>query len=177
MAPRPIAVTLGDPAGIGPEVVAKWLASNAHSPEDLLLIGSAEALAKGAAVAGVSLPAIAGVTDPADHRTGLGLLDLGPLPGDFGFGAVQAGCGELAVAAVTRAAKLCLDGTLAAMVTAPINKAAIHAAGYVNDIGHQEILARLSGATDTATMLMTPGLRVVHLSTHKSLIDAARFVT
>jgi 4-hydroxythreonine-4-phosphate dehydrogenase len=63
------------------------------------------------------------------------------------------------------------------MVTAPINKEAIHAAGYVNDIGHQEILARLAGVSQTATMLMTPGLRVVHLSTHKSLAKAVEFVT
>ena len=63
------------------------------------------------------------------------------------------------------------------MVTAPINKEAIHAAGYVNDIGHQEILARLAGVERTATMLMTPGLKVVHLSTHKSLIQAAQYVT
>ncbi len=63
------------------------------------------------------------------------------------------------------------------MVTCPINKEAVHAAGFVDDIGHQEILARLTGSKWTATMLMTPGLRVVHLSTHKSLIEAARFVT
>ena len=62
------------------------------------------------------------------------------------------------------------------MVTAPINKEAIHTAGYVNDIGHQEILARLAGVSQTATMLMTPGLRVVHLSTHKSLAKAVEFV-
>ncbi|MFK7916168.1 MAG: 4-hydroxythreonine-4-phosphate dehydrogenase PdxA [Pseudomonadales bacterium] len=177
MTARPIAVTLGDPAGIGPEVVAKWLAHNAHYPAGLLLIGSGAALASGAVAAGVTLPNLRTVTDAASHHQGLGLLDLGPLPDAFRFGAVQAGCGELAVAAVTQAAQLCLDGTVAAMVTAPINKAAIHAAGYVDDIGHQEILARLSGAIDTATMLMTPGLRVVHLSTHKSLIEAARFVT
>ena len=47
----------------------------------------------------------------------------------------------------------------------------------MNDIGHQEILARLAGVSQTATMLMTPGLRVVHLSTHKSLAEAVRFVT
>lgn len=62
------------------------------------------------------------------------------------------------------------------MVTAPIHKEAIHAAGYVDDIGHQEILARLAGVNQTATMLMTPGLKVVHLSTHKSLADAVKFV-
>ena len=76
-----------------------------------------------------------------------------------------------------RAANRGLNGELAAMVTAPINKEAIHAAGYVNDIGHQEILARLASVSQTATMLMTPGLRVVHLSTHKSLAKAVEFVT
>jgi 4-hydroxythreonine-4-phosphate dehydrogenase len=70
-----------------------------------------------------------------------------------------------------------MQGVVEAMVTCPINKEAIHAAGFVDDIGHQEILARLTGARLTATMLMTPGLRVVHLSTHKSLIEAARYVT
>ncbi|MCY4657758.1 MAG: 4-hydroxythreonine-4-phosphate dehydrogenase PdxA, partial [Gammaproteobacteria bacterium] len=60
--------------------------------------------------------------------------------------------------------------------TCPLNKEAIHAAGS-NDIGHQEILGRLANSTATATMLMTPGLRVVHLSTHKSLGQAVEFVT
>jgi 4-hydroxythreonine-4-phosphate dehydrogenase len=115
---------------------------------------------------------------PANAEPGWNLLDLGiPEPEDFRFGQVQARCGELAVQAVEWAATRCLQGELAAMVTAPINKEAIHAAGYVNDIGHQEILARLAGVSQTATMLMTPGLRVVHLSTHKSLADAVRFVT
>ena len=98
------------------------------------------------------------------------------VPG-FEFGRVDASCGQLAVQAVETAARLCLEGSVAGMVTCPINKEAIHAAGYVNDIGHQEILARLAGTSRTATMLMTTGLRVVHLSTHKSLIEAARFVT
>ncbi len=72
---------------------------------------------------------------------------------------------------------MALAGEIQGVVTCPINKEAIHAAGYVNDIGHQEILARMTGADWTATMLMTPGLKVVHLSTHKSLIEAARYVT
>lgn len=179
---RPLAITLGDPAGIGPEVVARWLAGQAPPACGVLLIGSAQALSAGAELAGVDLPVFARFDDVAGYRAAndsapLSLLDLGPLPAEFCYGAVQAGCGELAVKAVTCAAQLCQSGVLGAMVTAPINKAAIHAAGYVDDIGHQEILARLSGATDTATMLMTPGLRVVHLSTHKSLIQAAQFVT
>ncbi len=173
----PIGVTMGDPAGIGPEVLAKALQCGAVA-RPMVLIGSRWALERGAAAADCRLPDIPSIDKPGALDGPLGLLDIGVAePADFRFGKVHAGCGEHAVQAVECAAKLCLAGELAGMVTCPINKAAIHAAGYVDDIGHQEILARISGAERTATLLMTPGLRVVHLSTHKSLIEAARFVT
>lgn len=173
---RPIAITLGDPAGIGPEVAAKLIAAGSP-PGRLVLVGSAWALEKGAAAGGVALPHVEVVDDPDALRGQVGLIDLGGEPDAFRFGEVSAACGALAVRAIERAAQLCLADKVAAMVTCPINKAAVHAAGFTNDIGHQEILARLTDAAWTATMLMTPGLKVVHLSTHKSLIEAARFVT
>lgn len=182
----PIAITMGDPAGIGPEILARTLAASATDPYGGLqqsdtrwiLVGTRWALEKGATCLGQPLPTLNAIDVPADAEPGWNLLDLGiPEPEDFRFGQVQARCGELAVQAVEWAATRCLRDELAAMVTAPINKEAIHAAGYVNDIGHQEILARLAGVSQTATMLMTPGLRVVHLSTHKSLAEAVRFVT
>ncbi len=180
--PRPgIAVTLGDPAGIGPEVLAKVLAGLERDPAlPLTLVGSRWALERGAAAAAVTLPALPLVAGPTEQTGPLGIVETtsgtAALP-DFEFGRVSADCGRLAVEAVETAAGWCQEGSVAAMVTCPINKEAIHAAGYVDDIGHQEILARLTGATATATVLMTPGLKVVHLSTHKSLIEAARFVT
>jgi 4-hydroxythreonine-4-phosphate dehydrogenase len=162
-----IAITLGDPAGVGPEVLAKALASGAIAERcDPVLIGPAWALAAGAAAAAVHLPA----------NVACAGVDV-PRAADFAFGTVTAACGHAAVQAVERAARMAMAGEVAAMVTCPINKAAVHAAGYNDDIGHQEILARLTGARWTATLLMTPGLKVVHLSTHKSLIEAARFVT
>jgi 4-phospho-D-threonate 3-dehydrogenase / 4-phospho-D-erythronate 3-dehydrogenase len=186
---RPLAVTLGDPAGIGPEVAARVIArigghatasGDANGPSagrPLLLVGTRWALEAGAAVAGVQLPPLQ-VVERADQATEpLALLDVGVPARGFTFGRVDAVCGEIAVRSVELAARACIDGHVAGMVTCPINKAAIHAAGYVDDIGHQEILARLTGADWTATMLMTPGLKVVHLSTHKSLIEAARYVT
>jgi 4-hydroxythreonine-4-phosphate dehydrogenase len=176
----PLAVTLGDPAGIGPEVAARVIASSSRRAADsrpLVLIGSRWALDRGAAAARISLPDIVEIRSPGELRCEIGIIDLGDEPQVFEFGVVSSHCGSLAVRAVEQAASLCLAGAVAGMVTCPINKAAIHAAGYVGDIGHQEILARLTGAESTATMLMTPGLRVVHLSTHKSLIEAARFVT
>lgn len=173
---RPLIISMGDPAGIGPEVLAKVL--HAGLPDvPVTLVGAAWALETGAEAAGVHLAGIPQIASPKEQKTPLALVDLGARPADFRFGAVDARCGALAVTAVERAAGWCLAGEAAGMVTCPINKAAIHAAGFVDDIGHQEILARLCGVKWTATMLMTPGLRVVHLSTHKSLIEAARYVT
>ena len=181
MSSPPLAVTLGDPAGIGPEVAAKAMARLADTggQRPILLIGSHWALLQGAKAAGceTALAGIATLTHPNELQGRVGLLDLGGSIEGFEFGVVSPTCGALAVAAVEQAAAYCLDGSLAGMVTCPLNKAAIHAAGFVDDLGHQEILGRLTGAPWTATMLMTPGLRVVHLSTHKSLIEAARFVT
>ncbi len=74
------------------------------------------------------------------------------------------------------AVNLALAGQIQGVVTCPINKEAVHAAGYVGDIGHQEILARMTGAGLTATLLMTQGLKVAHLSTHKSLAEAVAYV-
>lgn len=176
---QPIVVTLGDPAGIGPEVLAKALSAADVRPDQqpLTLLGSRWALDLAAARANVELPELPAVFSPDQQNTPLAMVDLGGEFAGFQFGQIDGRCGEIAVRAVEQAAHWCLEAQAAAMVTCPLNKEAIHAAGYVNDIGHQEILARLTGATATATVLMTPGLKVVHLSTHKSLIEAARFVT
>jgi len=161
-----IAISAGDPAGIGAEVLAKALAGGALDGVCRpLIVGARWALDAGAHAAGVRLPDVRFVD-----------VDV-PRPAGFRFGEISAPCGTAAVRAVETAAGITARGDAAAMVTCPINKEAVHAAGFVDDIGHQEILARLTGSKWTATMLMTPGLRVVHLSTHKSLIAAAQFVT
>ena len=160
-----IGITLGDPAGIGPEVAVKALHGSARPAAEFVVYGPRWALELGARQSGLPVPDCATVD-----------IEV-PQPGGFRVGVVSAECGKAAVESVECCALDTMGGTLDAMMTCPLNKEAIHAAGYVDDIGHQEILARLTGASTTATMLMTPGLRVVHLSTHKSLIEAARFVT
>ncbi len=179
----PIAITLGDPAGVGPEVAAKVIARRCvdgardkSGERDWLLVGPRWALELGAEIAGVTLPPIP--SGKIDTALGLGLQEVSAAkPDNFELGVIQAECGRAAVLAVEWTGQAALQGKVAAMVTCPLNKAAIHAAGYVDDLGHQEILARLTGAQWTATLLMTPGLKVAHLSTHKSLIEAARYVT
>ena len=161
-----VGITLGDPAGIGPEVAVKALNDDDVPAADYVLYGPAWALHLGTDQTGLSVPDNCELVD----------VDV-PQATDFQIGKVTAACGKASVAAVERCARDAIAGNVAAMMTCPLHKEAIHAAGYVDDIGHQEILARLTGATTTATMLMTPGLRVVHLSTHKSLIEAGRFVT
>ena len=179
-APPVIGITLGDPAGIGPEVLVKTLASIDRSAMRVALYSTGWALEGGAAAAGRDIPyrrwdAVGSIDWTAPDWP---LIDVGiEAPQDFRMGQVSAVCGDIAVRAVEAAARDALAGRIAAMMTCPINKEAIHAAGYVADIGHQEILARLAGVEWTATMLMTPGLKVVHLSTHKPLIEAARYVT
>ena len=160
-----IGVTLGDPAGIGPEVAVKALHSPQRPAAEFVVFAPRWALQLGAEQSGLPLPDC--------ERVEVAV----PRAPDFRVGAVAAACGAAGVQAVERCAEAAMAGEIAAMMTCPLHKEAIHAAGYVDDIGHQEILARLTGAASTATMLMTPGLRVVHLSTHKSLIEAARFVT
>ncbi len=140
-----------------------------------VVVGARWALELGADIAGISLPELPDYSQ--DLEQPLSMVDVAVAqPEDFTLGTIQAECGRAAVLAVEWAAQACLNGQLSAMVTCPLNKEAIHAAGYVDDLGHQEILARLSGAEWTATMLMTPGLKVAHLSTHKSLIEAAQYV-
>ncbi|MYD46052.1 MAG: 4-hydroxythreonine-4-phosphate dehydrogenase PdxA [Gammaproteobacteria bacterium] len=161
-----IGITLGDPAGIGSEILVKAL-PEVHQRCTPVLYGSEWSIKDGSSVAGVNL-------DVVNDST---FIDVNiPKPADFTFGRVSATCGEIAVRAVESAAEDVIAGKLDALMTCPLNKEAIHLAGY-EDIGHQEIFGRLSNAKSTATMLMTTGLRVVHLSTHLSITDAARSIT
>ena len=159
-----IGITLGDPAGIGPEILVKALPEIAQRCHPVVF-GPRWAFNDGVEVTGEDLE-----YDPEFTE-----LDINR-PDDFAFGQVSAGNGEAAIQAVNAAAHECLNGTIDAMMTCPLNKEAIHAAGS-SHIGHQEMLAAIAGIPSAATMLMTPGLRVVHLSTHKSLGKAVEFVT
>ncbi|MEJ2131418.1 MAG: 4-hydroxythreonine-4-phosphate dehydrogenase PdxA [Gammaproteobacteria bacterium] len=177
-----IAITMGDPAGIGPEILAKTLAEpRVHERARPIVIGNPWALEQGADIAGVGLDVRS--LDAPEHATetcaGIAqVLDPSDVAAnEIALGQISAASGRASVAFVETAARLAMAHEVDAMVTCPINKESVHAAGFVGDIGHQEILARLTKAELTATMLMTPGLRVAHLSTHKSLIEACRYVT
>ncbi len=178
MSDRPvIALTLGDPAGIGPEVVAKALAlpevaQSCHP----LIIGNAPLLQKTAADLGLSLD-ITPVSSAAQAPdNAISILDSGNLNAeDISPGQISAAAGKASVEWILQAGELALSGQVQAIATAPIHKEAARAAGY-QDIGHMELLQSLTGAPEVATMLTAGSLRVVHLTTHRSLARAVEYV-
>ncbi len=175
-----LAVTMGDPAGVGPEVILKALAGqDVFAVCRPLVVGSAGALAR--ALGWLRLPlAVKPVAEPAAGEYRLGVVSVleacEPAAARVPMGEVSAAAGRAAMMAVERAVALVQSGQAAALVTAPINKEATKLAGWA-DVGHMELLARLTGTREQATMLATKGLRVVHLTTHYELAEACRLVT
>jgi 4-hydroxythreonine-4-phosphate dehydrogenase len=178
---RPIvAITMGDASGIGPEVIAKALSSRAiYTLCRPLVIGESRIMKK-ALVLAASAEELHIIND-AHSATGkygeIDLLDLHNLDEkDVKVGRVCRACGKAAVEYIIKAAQLALHQEIDALVTAPINKEATRLAGC-GELGHLELLAHYTGATEYATMLMSGRLRVVHLTTHYSLKEAAGYVT
>ena len=172
---RPIiAVTMGDAAGIGPEIVVKALARpDVPAAVRALVIGDAGRLAKAAAIAGVSLN-VHRVDGPASGVFAAGTIDcvdLGLIPDDLPFGQLSAVAGDAAYRYIERAVALAMAGSVDAICTAPLNKEALRAGGH-DFPGHTELLAHLTGTREVSMMLSAPGLRVIHCTTHLGLIDA-----
>src|SRR5207253_11408794 len=99
------------------------------------------------------------------------VVDLGLVPPDLPFGKVSAIAGEAAYRFIERACLMAVDGDVDAICTAPISKAALHAAGHRYP-GHTELLAELTGTPEVSMLLTAPKLRVIHVTTHIGLIDA-----
>jgi 4-hydroxythreonine-4-phosphate dehydrogenase len=176
----PIALTLGDPSGIGPEIIVKLAADPERPQADLVVVGDAGVLRRTAHRLGAEIE-IAGVWSVAEalgHGPNvLPVLQIGaPLPDDLPIGVVDARSGAAAYAYVQAAIDLALAGNVRAIVTAPLNKEAMALAG-VTYPGHTEILADRCGVRDFAMMLANDELRVLLVSIHLSLADAIAAVT
>lgn len=179
MTPPLVAVTMGDPAGIGPEIIARTFAgSDFHVGNRAIAVGDAGMLERAATLLDLPL-GVNQVAEPEDARFESGtadVLQVGELPPDLPFGRLDARAGDAAFRYVQRATNLASEGRVAVIATAPLNKEAMHLAGHEYP-GHTEILARLTGTEDYAMMLVTDELKVIHVSTHVSLreaIDRAR---
>jgi 4-hydroxythreonine-4-phosphate dehydrogenase len=178
-----LAITLGDPAGIGPEIVLKALRSaEVYSICRPLVVGDRRMLerAAGSMVGQAPLAFELAGADPglARYEPGrLTLLDLHNAdPQDCPVGQMSAAAGRAAVEYVCSACDLAMAGQAAAVVTAPLNKAAMQLAGF-HYAGHTELLAERTHAGKVRMLLVGPKLRVIHVSTHVSLTKAIQLVT
>lgn len=170
-----IAITMGDPAGIGPEIVVKALADGDLQALCRPLVVGSPAILKEAARF-VQQPLALRETSSPEGVVGepgrLAVLSSGGVsPDQVPLGQATEQAGHASMQAVLKALELVHSGAASALVTAPINKEAWHLAGF-HDIGHQEVLKRLSGSSQVATMLVSGPLRCVHLTTHLPLRQA-----
>ncbi|MEJ1974719.1 MAG: 4-hydroxythreonine-4-phosphate dehydrogenase PdxA [Acetobacteraceae bacterium] len=177
MQPRPIAITMGDPAGVGPEIIVK-AATRLRERLDagslrLLVIGHQPALDHAAKALGhAPIP----VAEPGPESPALAQLGVGDSATSIPLGAVSSAGGECAFRAVERGVQLAQAGKIGAIVTAPLNKEALNLAGH-HFAGHTDMLATLTGSRDSVMMLAHGPMRVSHLTTHIALHDVPARLT
>ena len=161
-----VALTIGDPAGIGPEVVIKALADPQLAPlAHWIVVGDARVLELTEEVIGLTLQS-------AEIRDIQALADLE----EFRIGQLDARCGAAAVEYVRIATEMRLGGAADAMVTAPLNKEAVTLSGRPFS-GHTEYIAQLCGAADSRMLLFSERLATVHVTTHVALRNACDLST
>lgn len=167
--PTRLVLTMGDPAGIGPEIIAKaarqLLPAVQRGELALTVCGSAHALQRAEAQMGLS-------ADSARYQ----MVDVGPVDAPWKTGEVSAAGGEWAYRAVVRAVELVQAGEADAIVTGPLSKEALHLAGHAFE-GHTELLAHLTGQRDAVMMLAHENMRVSHVTTHCALASVPGRVT
>lgn len=171
-----IAITMGDAAGVGPEIIMKSLGhQEVHELCCPVVIGDADRLRNAGSIVRSGLT-VCSLTEndlqQADFTAGMvNCIDLKLVPADLAWGRLSREAGEAAYRYLEFAARLAMDGRVAAICTAPLNKEAMQAAGHKFP-GHTEALAYLTGTTEVSMMLTTPKMKVLHVTTHIGLIDA-----
>ena len=165
---------MGDPAGIGPEIVAKSIADKAtFDVARCIVIGDKKVMEKAIEIVGADLK-VNVVDSPADGDYSYGVLNMIDLDNidmsRFEYGKINAMCGQAAFDYIKKSIEITMDKQADAVATTPINKESLHAA-EVDFIGHTEIFGALTGTDDPLTMFETNGLRVFFLTRHKSLRD------
>ncbi|HTO12805.1 MAG TPA: 4-hydroxythreonine-4-phosphate dehydrogenase PdxA [Candidatus Binatia bacterium] len=175
-----LGVTMGDPAGVGPEIIARAAAEPAvRATSRPVVIGDASAMREALALVGsrLALHAVARVGDCRWADDTLEVLDLGNVDmATLPRSQVSAAAGRAAYGYIARAVELARAGEIHAIVTAPVNKEALAAAGVPHS-GHTEILAQLTDTRDFAMLLMGKALKVIHVTTHVALRRVPDLVT
>jgi 4-hydroxythreonine-4-phosphate dehydrogenase len=179
MNPLPLAITMGDPAGIGPEIIVKAARRLQGRLADgslrLLVIGSIPALEAARQAFAPELE-IMTVTEGDGHWPALAAMQAGPEGEPILPGQLSADGGRFAFQAVERGVKLSMSGRCGGIVTAPLNKEALNKAGY-HYPGHTEMLAELTGVRGSCMMLAHGNMRVSHVTTHIALEDVPKRAT
>jgi 4-phospho-D-threonate 3-dehydrogenase / 4-phospho-D-erythronate 3-dehydrogenase len=171
-----IGITMGDPSGVGPEIIVKALKEMSPDQRSAsAVIGNLDFLKRADRLLGASLTyvdALDNVRNGAVPVIHVATRDVAQIRD----GEITAAGGEAAYQCVVKAVELALAGAIGVIVTAPLNKGAMHAAGHHFD-GHTELLAHLSGAKSSFMLLASSKLSVVHVSTHVSLRTATQRAT
>jgi 4-phospho-D-threonate 3-dehydrogenase / 4-phospho-D-erythronate 3-dehydrogenase len=173
-----LAITMGDPAGVGPEIIVKACAQLRPRLEAgdlrLLVIGSNPSLRAAQALLGadVAIPEVA----ENDAWPALACLQAGPEGNPITPGVLSDDGGRLAYLAIERGVRLAQAGRVGGLVTAPLNKEALNKAGY-HYAGHTDMLAALTGASGSVMMLAHGNMRVSHVTTHIALQDVPKKLT
>jgi 4-phospho-D-threonate 3-dehydrogenase / 4-phospho-D-erythronate 3-dehydrogenase len=179
MSTLPLAITMGDPAGVGPEIIVKAAAELRSRLETgalrMVVIGSNAALewARSRFTAELAIPT---VTESDADWPALCALQAGPEGEPIRPGQLSADGGRFAFQAVERGVRLALEGRVGGIVTAPLNKEALNKAGY-HYPGHTEMLAELTGVRGSCMMLAHGNMRVSHVTTHIALEDVPKRAT
>ena len=173
-----LAITMGDPAGVGPEIIVKAcekLRPRLEAGElGLLVIGSHPSLEEARSQLGATIE-IPETTEEADWPA-LACLQAAPQDGPIALGVLSADGGRLAYCAIERGVRLSQAGRVQGIVTAPLNKEALNKAGY-HYAGHTEMLAALTGVKGSVMMLAHGNMRVSHVTTHVALEDVPKRLT
>ncbi|WP_134702616.1 4-hydroxythreonine-4-phosphate dehydrogenase PdxA [Ammoniphilus sp. YIM 78166] len=171
-----IGITMGDGAGVGPEIIMKALGDpQIYDRCSPFVIGDAKILRRAGNLVGGGLN-IRSIQDLSEAEFAYGTvdcLDLDLLPADLPFGQVSAEAGNAAFRYLETAIQLANAGKMDAICTAPLNKEALHKGGHMYP-GHTEILAELTNTEDFSMMLSAPKLKVIHVTTHIGIIDAVK---
>lgn len=175
-----IAITMGDAAGIGPEIIVKALSHpDIYELCRPLVVGDTDTLKRAAAVSGRDAMEIRPIEEATEALFQHGIIDcisLNLLPDAVPFGRLSAAAGNAAFHYIAKAVELAKSGEVQAICTAPLNKEALHKGGHLYP-GHTEILAKLTETEDFSMMLSTGRLKVIHLTTHVGLIKAVEMIT
>jgi 4-hydroxythreonine-4-phosphate dehydrogenase len=173
--PRPvIAITMGDAAGVGPEIIMKSLAhAELYQRCRPVVVGDANRLRQAGAIVGSTLAvhSLATIDEMRGTFGSVDCIDLHLIPDDLPWGRLSPVAGNAAYHYIRTATGLAMQGRVDAICTAPLNKEALHLGGHKYP-GHTELLAALTGTPEVSMMLTAPNLRVIHVTTHIGLLDA-----